>query len=95
MASGRWKYISVSRAEKPLLEISDNDYLQLNKDSTFNYRISSIGKSMKGSWDYSDHTLHLHYEDPDTVRHFEVDLLTKHNMHFHEDEVSFRYTRLD
>lgn len=95
MATGRWKYLSVTKAERPLFEISDNDYLQLNKDSTFHYRISSVGKFMKGTWNYSDHALHLHYEMPDTTRHFEVDLLTKHNLHFHEGEVSFKYSRLD
>src|SRR5262245_39335528 len=91
---GNWKYISVTKADSVFIEVRDNDMLMLG-DSVFDYRIESVKKHMKGKWDYSDHTLHLHYSQPDTTRHFVVDLLSKYNMQFHEGDVIFKFSRVD
>ncbi len=95
MIIGNWKYISVHQGETPAFEISDNDHLSLSEDSSFYYRIESINKSMKGTWNYTGHTLHLHYTQPDTTRHFNIDVLTKYNLNFHEGDLHFKMNRID
>lgn len=95
MVTGNWKNRSITRDNVMTIEISDNDFLHLDKDSSFYYSLEYAKKYMKGQWDYSDHTLHLHYEKPDTIRHFEVDVLTKHYLEFHEGNTVFRYSRID
>ncbi len=95
MVTGSWKYVSITKQDSSVIEISDNDYLQLNTDSSFQYRIHSIDKNMKGSWFYSGHALHLHYMHPDTTRHFQIDILTKYKLDFHEGDMVFKFTRID
>jgi hypothetical protein len=95
MILGNWKNHSIIRNDSTAIEISDNDFLHLDTDSSFHYSISSINKYMNGHWGYDEHTLHLHYLKPDTIRHFEIDVLTKYNLQFHEGDMTFKYTRID
>ncbi len=94
LVSGHWKYTSVEKNAQPLFEISDNDIMILQKDSLFEYHINSVNKHMFGKWSYSDHTIHLKYAEPDTTRHFTVDLLSDHLLKMHEGEVNFSLTRV-
>jgi hypothetical protein len=95
MISGDWKYISITKADSPAIDIMDSDFLRLSPDSSFEYHIGAVKKDMKGTWDYNDHTLHLHYQAPDTMRHFGIDLLTKYRLQFHEGDMVFTFTRIE
>jgi hypothetical protein len=88
---GNWKYIHIQKNGKDIIEIMDNDHLNVKSDSTFEYNIESVKKQMKGNWTYSDHTLHLHYSSPDTIRHFKMDILSKYELKMHEDSVYFLF----
>jgi CRISPR-associated protein Cas8b1/Cst1 subtype I-B len=94
LVAGNWKYTSVEKNNQSLFDIGDNDIMILQADSLFEYHINSINKHMYGKWSYSDHTLHLKYLAPDTLRHFKVELLSDHLLKMREGEVSFNFTRV-
>ena len=94
LVQGHWKYEQVTKDGKPAMTIGDNDILTLNPDSTFEYHIESVKYHKYGSWTYSQHTLHLHYTEPDTIRHFEVDLLSRHKMRMHEGAMGFEFSKI-
>ena len=94
LITGHWKYTSVEKNHESLFVIGDNDVMILQSDSLFEYHISSVNKHMYGKWSYSDHTLHLKYAEPDTTRHFKVDILSDHILKMHEGEVVFNFTRV-
>lgn len=93
--TGNWKYTSVEKNHESLFAIGDNDVMILQADSLFEYHISSVNKHMYGKWSYTDHTLHLKYAEPDTIRHFKVDILSDHILKMHEGEVVFNFTRVN
>lgn len=93
--TGNWKYTTVEKNQESLFTIGDNDVMILQADSLFEYHISSVNKHMYGKWSYTDHTLHLKYADPDTIRHFKVDILSDHILKMHEGEVVFNFTRVN
>jgi hypothetical protein len=97
LITGSWKYISVTigESDSSAMDISNNDYLDLNADSSFQYQVESLGRQRSGTWSYSDHTLHLHYDKPDTTRHFEIDVLTRSQLHFHEHDMVFKYSKAE
>ena len=86
---GNWKYLQIQKNGSTYIEVLDNDHLTVKPDSTFEYNIESVKKQMKGKWTYSDHILHLHYSSPDTIRHFNIDILSKYELKMHEDSVYF------
>ena len=94
LVQGNWKYTSVEKNNQSLFNIGDNDVMILQADSLFEYHISSVNKHMSGKWTYSDHTLHLKYASPDTLRHFKVELLSDHLLKMSEGDVSFNFTRV-
>ncbi len=94
LVSGQWKYTSIDKNSESLISIGDNDVMILQKDSAFEYHINSVNKHMYGKWSYSDHTIHLKYAEPDTIRHFKVDILSDHILKMHEGEVVFNFTRV-
>ncbi|MBL7837302.1 MAG: lipocalin family protein [Bacteroidetes bacterium] len=94
LVQGYWQYEDIKAGDSALISISDNDIMTLRSDSTFEYHIESVQKHMYGKWTYSDHTLHLKYNNPDTIRHFSVDLLSNHQLIMHEGDVSFKFSRI-
>ncbi len=94
LVEGYWKYEAIGREGKSTVVIGDNDIMTIRPDSTFEYHIESVKKHMYGTWSYSDHTLHLKYKEPDTLRHFEVDLLSNYKLIMHEGEVEFKFSRI-
>ena len=88
---GNWKYLHIQKNGENLIEVLDNDHMNVRADSTFEYNIESVNKNMKGKWTYSEHTLHLHYTSPDTIRHFKIDILSKYELKMHEDSVYFLF----
>lgn len=94
LLTGHWKYSSIENKDSSIIEINDNDIMTINADSTFEYHIESVNKHMYGKWTYTDHTLHLHYKAPDTIRHFPIDILSKHLLKMHENEVTFNFKKI-
>jgi len=96
--TGSWKYLSIGLADADgniqTAGISDEDFLKLNADSTFEYHIASLKKHMHGRWLFSEHTLHLTYHNPDTLRHFEVDILSDFALSMHEGKAVFELQRM-
>lgn len=90
---GNWKYESISKDGKAFLPIGDNDVFKLTDDS-FYYDLELAGKHMSGTWTYSERSLHLHYNQPDTVRHFEMDVISEKQMKFHEGPVQFSLKKI-
>lgn len=88
---GNWKYVQIQKNGKKIIEVLDNDHMTIRSDSTFEYNIESVNKNMKGKWTYSEHTLHLQYISPDTLRHFKIDILSKYELKMHEDSVCFLF----
>lgn len=95
LITGGWKYISVRKDGASVFAIGDYDEFHLNSDSTFSYQVESVKKDMKGTWKYDDHILQLKYSLPDTTRYFEVDVLSKHDLRFHEGDVKFEFSRIE
>lgn len=96
--TGSWKYLSIGIPDAAgniqTAGISDDDYLQLNADSSFEYHIISLKKHMQGRWHYSEHTLHLNYIAPDTQRHFKIDILSDFALSMHEGAAVFELQRI-
>lgn len=94
LITGPWKYVSITRNDSNIINISDDDYFQINADSTFNYAVHSVKKQMSGKWTYNDQTLHLKYIEPDTLRHFKINLLSNHNLEMQEGKVIYKLKKV-
>lgn len=94
MITGSWNYIKISINDSAICENTDEDIMNLGKDSSFEYRIAALNKHMSGKWSYKDHTLHLKYENPDTSRLFEVDILSAFRLKMHEGPLTFEFRKL-
>lgn len=96
--TGSWKYLSIgipdADGNMQTTGVSDEDFLNLNADSSFEYHIASLKKHMYGRWHFSEHTLHLTYTSPDTLRHFEIDILSDFALSMHEGKALFELQRI-
>ncbi len=95
LIQGGWKYISVTSADSSVIEVSDNDRLFINADSSFMYYIESVNMHKKGKWKYEDHELHLKYADPDTIRKFKIDILSNYRLKFSEGNTVFEFQKVN
>lgn len=95
MAIGKWQFIEISANDSSLYALIDTDFMDLNADSTFHYEISNANKTMNGSWKYEDHKLYLKYDKPDTTRVFSIEILSKHDLIFNENEKHFALKRTE
>jgi hypothetical protein len=89
MAVGKWRFVEVSVRDTPIFPIIETDFMDLNADSTFHYEITEAKKTMDGTWEYREHTLILKYKKPDTTRVFPVEILSKFDLIFNENEKHF------
>lgn len=94
LIKGPWKYVSITRQDSNIIQISDDDYFQINSDSTFKYAVHSVKKLMSGKWTYSDQTLHLKYIQPDTLRHFKINLISNHDLEMQEGNVIYKFKKV-
>lgn len=94
LIKGSWKYVSITRQDSNIINITDDDYFQLNADSTFRYAVHSVKKQMSGGWTYSDQTLHLKYLNPDTLRHFKINLISNHDLEMQEGNVIYKFKKV-
>lgn len=90
---GNWHYVNILKSDSSMVAISDDDYFNLDSHGVFHYQIQSVKKNMTGSWKYDNDTLHLHYQQPDTIRHFKVDLLSRRDLEISENGVKFKFKR--
>ena len=92
MLIGRWQYIVIFNNDSAIYQLVDSDFIDFEKDS-FHYEIASVHKSCKGTWQYNNHILQLKYTLPDTIRFFEVEIISKSDLLFYEGKVHYRLKR--
>ena len=91
---GNWEYERVETKGLKLLSISENDFLNLNSDGSFSYKLYQVGREGKGTWKYSSpNLLELTYENPDAIRVFEIKVLTDRRLEFEENDVVFKLNK--
>ena len=95
MAIGKWRFVEVSIRDTPIFPIIETDFMDLNADSTFHYEITEANKTMDGTWQYKNHQLFLKYVKPDTTRVFDIEILSKYDLIFNENEKHFKLKRLE
>ncbi len=95
LLTGRWQYIKVLNNDTAMFPIEDTDYIEFKSDSTFHYEIASVRKDNSGTWQYIDHCIRLKYNDPDTVRTFSVEIISKRDLIFEEGTKQFVLKRLE
>lgn len=86
---GRWKYISIKKDTSIFIPIGKDDVLTFNKDQTFEYHLELANKHKFGEWLFKNEAIQLIYHQPDTVRIFSVDIISKDHLKFHEGSVVF------
>ena len=89
MAIGKWRFVEVSIKDTPIFPIIETDFMDLNADSTFHYEITEAKKIMDGTWEYREHALVLNYNKPDTTRVFPIEIISKFDLIFNENEKHF------
>lgn len=95
MAVGHWQYTAIMKADTNFLPVAETDFLILKADSNFRYEIFSAGKKMNGKWRYDNHQLILKYNNPDTTRYFDVDIISEKDFIFTEGDMKFVLKRED
>jgi len=91
---GSWKYERVETKGLKLLTITENDFLNLNSDGSFSYKLYQAGREGKGTWKYTTpNLLELTYKNPDAIRVFEIKVLTDRRLEFEESEVIFKLNK--
>ena len=86
---GRWKYISIKKDTSIFIPVGIDDVLTFNKDQTFEYHLELANKHKSGEWLFKNEAIQLIYHQPDTVRIFSVDIISKDHLKFHEGSVVF------
>jgi len=94
---GEWNfdYILADSTEigENLKPISEGDFMQINKDGSFNYTLAAIPLQASGSWDLSGNTLTLNYKTPsDTTRFYNITLL-RNALTLNENGINFSFQR--
>lgn len=95
MAVGHWRFTEVTANDSALFPLLDTDFMDLKSDSTFHYEISLANKIMDGTWKYADHKLYLKYFKPDTTRVYSIEILSKYDLIFNENEKHFALKRTE
>lgn len=93
LLQGKWSYKDIRKEGKSIYSASDIDFLEFNNDS-FRYFIMSMNKNKQGTWSKVDgNLLELHYIQPDTVRTFEIRILSAEKLLLTENEVDFEFKK--
>lgn len=75
------------------IPITETDYFELNKDSSFQYQVSFLNKDMQGNWELKSDTLILNYHNPNTTRKFYVEYLSEFQFKLREGNMQFEFTK--
>lgn len=90
---GRWQYQSIEKHQQTAIPVGKDDVLEFKSNGRFEYHLALANKHKSGEWQLKDKTLHLTYHQPDTIRLFELDVISKDHLKFHEGEVVFDLNR--
>ncbi|MGC6429297.1 MAG: NupC/NupG family nucleoside CNT transporter [Flavobacteriales bacterium] len=70
-----WKFSKIDNGENSVREIGSNDFLNINKDGSFEYYIESINLNANGNWLWKGDKVTFIYQTPnDTTRTYLVEL---------------------
>jgi len=93
LVTGKWKYKQITKNNEMFIRITDEDFLVLNSDSTFQYTLNFIGSKKQGYWNFKNHILTLKYTNPDTVRNFVLDRISRKELIFSENNIQFEFIK--
>ncbi|MES2617163.1 MAG: hypothetical protein V4613_04750 [Bacteroidota bacterium] len=93
--TGRWQYMQILKADSIFIAAVETDFLELSADSTFRYEILLANKKMTGKWGYNKHRLELKYDEPDTTRYFDVEIISDKDFIITENDMKFVLKRQD
>lgn len=89
---GYWKFVAIS-GNVNKFETSEKDFLSFSKDSSFQYEIEALKRRSEGKWQIKGRQLILKYSNPDTIRVFNLEVLSKNNLRFKENNVVFEFIK--
>lgn len=89
---GTWNFESL-QLDTNKIDISSYDNLTFKSDSTFHYQIESIQLNQKGVWYIDNKYLILKYQSPDSIRKFEIKVLSKFNLILEENTNRFVFSK--
>ena len=94
---GKWIFESILLEENPrgenLKPISKGDYMIINSDNSFRYKISKINLLATGRWNKSNNLLVLNYTQPnDTSREYNIHL-TEKTLLLNEDGINYSFKK--
>ena len=75
--SNKWEFEHIRKINDTnnLSVISEDDYMLINEDGTFEYEIKSVPLRASGLWELKDNILGFHYKSPsDTSRFYSIKL---------------------
>ena len=87
--SSKWFFSEIKSINQSNTEFNDLDYLEINNDQTFEYKISKKSLFAKGTWTTDENNIILKYTLPtDTIREYLLDysedklILTENNIDY-------------
>ena len=94
---GKWLFESIRFENDPtgkdLKPISDDDFMLINEDGTFEYALSAVPLKANGNWTLNKSALSFNYtESEETIRKYSV-TLTKTHLILSENGVNYSYQR--
>lgn len=98
--SGKWLYQSITKNDSAFLPVVKGDYMLLDSNGNFEYKLTEAGKFEKGTWQFVEpDTLSLSYFLNDSVhviskvRKFNLEVVSQYVLIFSENGVRFTYKR--
>ena len=86
-----WKFSKIDNGENSVREIGSNDFLNINKDGSFEYYIESINLNANGYWLWKDDKVTFIYQTPnDTTRTYNVEL-KNNKLTLKEGNINYRF----
>ena len=95
---GTWSFEAIfhekSNKNKNLKPIGPKDFLKINLDNSFEYKIDSLDLEAKGNFTIENDILVLNYTSPkDTIRLYKISI-QKDRMTFIEDDIIFEFKKI-
>ena len=95
--SGKWMFESIrfesDSSGKDLKPIAEGDFMLLNSNGFFKYKLSNIPLVAKGKWKLNNDILSYHYVLPsDTIRKYKI-ILSKNELILNENGINFSFKK--
>ena len=94
--SKKWQFEHIRKADDTtnLRVIGEDDYMLINQDGSFEYKISSIPLKASGQWEVEDNKLSFHYNSPsDTSRFYSIEL-SENKLLLQENGIDYAFKAL-